>query len=85
MNTFIAVLLSAMAIMLLCLAGLGVKTLLHRGELKRHCAGMDPYSGERTGCVCAKQHSEMCSDRQRHPYQPLDVNENLMRELRVEN
>lgn len=82
MNTFIVVFVLAMAIVLLSLSGLGVKTLLrHRGELKRHCASMDPYSGKRAGCVCAMQRSGPCGDRQKHPYQPLDVNENLIKEL----
>jgi hypothetical protein len=69
-------------VLLLSLAGLGIKTLvLRNGEFKRHCASMDPYSGNRSGCHCAAQHSGICHDRARHPYQPLDVNKNLMDEL----
>ena len=82
MNTLILVFILTLGIVLLCLAGLGIKTLVHRGELKRHCAGMDPYSGKRTGCVCAERFDGNCSDRKRHPYQPLDVNDNLMKEIR---
>lgn len=82
MNTSIVVLVLAMAIVLFCFAGLGVKTLLQRnGELKRHCASMDPYSGKRTGCICATRQNLECNDRQKHPYQPLEVNENIMNEL----
>ncbi len=68
--------------MVFSLAGLGIKTLVRRnGELKRPCAGMDPYSGKRHGCICASQQSAVCNERKSHPYQPLDVNENLMEEI----
>ena len=82
MKTFLTILLFALLILALSFAGLGIKTLVRKnGELKRHCAGMDPYSGKRTGCVCANRFESDCADRQKHPYQPLDVNSNLMSEL----
>ena len=82
MKAVITIFLAAVIIMVLCIAGLGIKTLVRRnGELKRHCAGMDPYSGKRNGCICASQQSTLCNERKAHPYQPLDVNENLMEEV----
>jgi len=83
MKSFFIIFLLALSILALSLAGLGIKTLvLKNGELKRHCAGMDPYSGKRTGCVCAERMEGECADRKKHPYQPLDVNSNLMSELK---
>lgn len=83
MKTTIIVFIATVLIIVLCLAGLGIKTLVRKnGELKRHCSGMDPYSGKRNGCACASQHSSTCIERKHHPYQPLDVNENLMEEIK---
>ena len=78
MNTFFVTLSATFAAVAALMAGLGVKTLLRKnGEFKRHCAGRDPYSGESSGCACGKD--RFCAER--HPYNPLDVNENLMKEL----
>lgn len=69
---------------LLCVAGLGVKILLRRhGEFKRHCSSVDPYTGEGHGCQCAAR--QVCKEQQEHPYQPLDVNSELLSEAGVEN
>ena len=80
MKLFIIIFAFTLAVVILCLAGLGIKILLkRRGEFKRHCSSMDPYTGKGGGCVCAN--SAKCSDRKQHPYQPLEVNEELMKEL----
>lgn len=82
LKTTIVILLSALVVVLLCFAGLGIKILLKpRGEFKRHCSSIDPYTGEGGGCVCANAKSAACNKSNKHPYQPLDVNENLMKEL----
>ena len=72
----------ALAIVVLCLAGLGIKILIQRhGEFKRHCSSMDPYTGKGGGCVCTK--GVTCANRTKHPYQPLEVNDELMEELKI--
>lgn len=86
MKTVIIVVVIAIAAVVLCIAGLGIKILLKpHGEFKRHCSSMDPYTGEGGGCVCAKATNTVCKNRQAHPYQPLDVNDELMNELRINN
>lgn len=80
---FLILITISISVVLLCFAGLGIKTLLMKnGEFKRHCAGVDPYTGERNGCSCqiAETH---CKSRERHPYQPLDINENLLNETNI--
>ena len=80
MKLFIIIFAFTLAVVILCLAGLGIKILLkRRGEFKRHCSSMDPYTGKGSGCVCAN--GAKCANRQQHPYQPLEVNEELMKEL----
>ena len=75
------VLVLTLVLLLLCFVGLGIRTLLHRGELKRHCSGIDPYSGKHNGCSCADWMGESCAERNRRPYQPMEVNENIYGEL----
>lgn len=82
MNSFLIIFGLALAVVSLCLAGLGIKILLKkRGEFKRHCSSMDPYTGKGGGCVCAKASNNACNNRKQHPYQPLEVNEEMMKEL----
>lgn len=77
------VLIVAFAVLLLCVAGLGIKILVRRnGEFKRHCSGYDPYTGKQNGCACAHSQNRNCEQRKKHPYQPLDVNEELLKETR---
>ena len=79
---FVVVLLIVFSVVLLCLAGLGVKVLVRKkGEFKRHCAGTDPYTGKNNSCVCAAHDLGKCDERQTHPYQPLDVTPELMEEI----
>ena len=80
MNTFLITLLLALAFVALMMLGLGIKMLLtHRGEFKRHCSSMDPYTGERAGCVCGRAVQPRCEKKEL--YSPLEVNENLMDEV----
>lgn len=82
MKTITIVLVFATAIVLLCIGGLGIKIILKpRGEFKRHCSSMDPYTGKGGGCVCANASNNVCNNRKQHPYQPLEVNNELMKEL----
>ena len=79
--------------LLLCLAGIGIKILVRRrGEFKRSCTSIDPYSGESAGCQCGKmlgEHTDhqgkdkapACAERSKHPYQPLEVNKEFLKEL----
>ncbi|MBO4306966.1 MAG: hypothetical protein J5848_01480 [Bacteroidales bacterium] len=77
---FLILIIISIAAILLCFAGLGIKMLLKKdGEFKRHCAGVDPYTGKRNGCSC-QMASAPCKGRERHPYQPLDINENFLKE-----
>jgi hypothetical protein len=78
MRYIVIILVAAFVAELLMFAGFGVKMLLRRnGEFKRHCASRDPYTGESSGCVCAKK--SVCNDKP--AYNPLDVNQNLMDEV----
>lgn len=82
MKTITLILVLATAIVLLCIGGLGIKILLKpRGEFKRQCSSMDPYTGKGGGCICTNASNNTCSNRKQHPYQPLEVNEQLMKEL----
>ena len=77
MENFFVILVAALAICALAFCGLGIKMLVRkRGEFKRHCASMDPYTGEAGGCVCG--HLKTCE--KAHKYQPLEVNQNLLDE-----
>ena len=79
MRPFAVILIAAFVALVLLMVGLGVKMLVReKGEFKRHCASRDPYTGESNGCVCGKKVT--CDKKTR--YQPLDVNENMMEEMR---
>lgn len=82
MQSFFVILVATFIAIAMLMAGLGVKVLLRkRGEFKRHCASRDPYSGKANGCVCDQHRQAACtSDKER--YQPLDVNQNLMNEIK---
>ena len=73
-------LLGALAIVSLLMVGLGVKMIfLKKGEFKRHCSSVDPYTGERSGCVCGKTVMDNCKGAPK--YHPLEVNKELMNEI----
>ena len=77
---FVILLAIVFLVVVLCLAGIGIKMLVQRrGEFKRHCSSMDPYTGKRNGCACAAAEA-LCDNRKRHPYQPLEVNDELLKE-----
>ena len=77
MKTILLVLAISFAVVVLLLAGLGIKMLVRRrGTFKRPCASMDPYTGK-GGCQCDAVHRSHCN----RPYQPLEVNEELMKEI----
>ena len=75
MKTFLVVLLCAVAVVLLCFAGVGIKVLLRKGQFKRACSNVDPYTGKHSGCACADLKQADCNERTHHPYQPLQVPE----------
>ena len=80
MNTIVITILLAVGIVTLLMAGLGVKMIVKKnGEFKRHCSSMDPYTGQGAGCVCAKAANAKCKNAER--YSPLEVNDNLMKEI----
>ncbi|MCQ2273337.1 MAG: hypothetical protein MJZ86_00925 [Bacteroidales bacterium] len=80
MSTIIVTLLLALALVALMFAGLGVKMIFKKhGEFKRHCSSMDPYTGKGGGCVCAKASNIKCKNAEK--YSPLEVNNNLMKEI----
>ncbi|MCR4811560.1 MAG: hypothetical protein K5867_03050 [Bacteroidales bacterium] len=78
MRLFIVIIIAAFVAVGLLMLGLGIKVVTRRnGEFKRHCASRDPYTGESGGCVCAN--GTACGKKTR--YNPLDVNENTMKEI----
>ena len=80
MNTVVITILFALGIVALLMAGLGVKMIFKKnGEFKRHCSSMDPYTGKSAGCICAKAANVKCKNVEK--YSPLEVNENLMKEI----
>ncbi len=54
--------------------------LKKNGEFKRRCANVDPYTGDRSNCVCGKQNvfKDKCDSH--HKYSPLEVNRELLEE-----
>ncbi|MCQ2295064.1 MAG: hypothetical protein MJZ67_05365 [Bacteroidales bacterium] len=81
MSTIILTTLFALAMVALLFLGLGVKMIFKKhGEFKRHCSSMDPYTGKGAGCVCAKAANVKCKNAER--YSPLEVNNNLMEEIK---
>ncbi len=79
--TLVVVLIAALVVVLLFFLVLGVKMLLRPGAcFKRACSSMDPYTGGHAGCSCADLHAH-CNNQSRHPYQPLQVNDELMHEM----
>lgn len=80
MSTILITILLALALVALMFAGLGIKMFFQKhGEFKRHCSSMDPYTGKGGGCVCAKAANAKCKNAEK--YTPLEVNDNLMKEL----
>lgn len=79
-GTILLTLLGTLAAVALLMAGLGIKMLVRKnGEFKRHCSGMDPYTGESAGCICGKAANAKCKKAKR--YSPLEVNDELMDEI----
>ena len=55
MKTFLIVLVVAVAVVAIMMAGLGLKMLLHKEkEFKRPCANADPLTGRCAHCTCDK-------------------------------
>ena len=85
-STLLYTLLFALGIVALMMLGLGVKMIFRKhGEFKRHCSGMDPYTGESAGCICRKaatkgQGSAKIKCKESERYSPLEVKENLLSE-----
>lgn len=80
MSTILLTLLCAIVITALLIVGLGVKMFFKKkGEFKRHCSGMDPYTGKSSGCVCGKAANTKCKEEKK--YSPLEVNGELMKEV----
>ena len=80
MITLLYTILCALAVVALMMLGLGVKMVCKkRGEFKRHCSSMDPYTGEGAECVCGKAMKKNCG--KRVGYTPLEVNDNLIDEI----
>lgn len=81
-SAIVAILSLTFVILLLFFAGVGVKILVRkRGEFKRHCSTTDPYSGKSGDCHCGA--ADLCSEKKNHPYQPLEVNKEMLDEAGV--
>ena len=89
MHIMLITILFVFVLLLLAFAGIAIKIIVRKnGQFKRHCSSMDPYTGERAGCICGGAHAG--SQDETHPagkkchrrdYQPLEVNEELRKEL----
>ncbi len=77
MRVLLYTLLFALAVVALMMLGLCIKMICKkRGEFKRHCSNMDPYTGEGSGCVCGMAAQKQCGKKRQ--YSPLEVNENML-------
>jgi len=80
MEKVLYILLITFVVVAFSFAAIGIKVIVKkRGEFKRHCAGVDPYTGKGNGCICQQKH--LCDEKKKHPYQPLEVNEELLKEI----
>lgn len=80
MKQTLIVIAFAFVVVLLCMAGLGIKILVKKnGEFKRHCNAVDPHTGQRSGCQCAAK--SVLDDCHHGPkFHPLEVNKELLEE-----
>lgn len=82
MKSLLVMSILSLIIVAICICGLGIRILLkHRGEFKRHCSSMDPYTGKNGGCNCPIA-NKACDTRHKRSYQPLEINEELMNEIK---
>ncbi len=82
MSNLLTIILLAFALLAIGFAGFAVKILVKKnGEFKRHCSNADPYTGERSGCVCGKSIVDTCKGQVK--YHPLEVNAELLQEAGV--
>lgn len=83
MKTIVIVIVAAFVLVGLGFAGIAVKIIFKKnGEFKRHCATADPFTGQRSGCVCAnRMATDECKDSPK--YHPLEVNAELLKEAGV--
>ena len=80
MKEILIVLVCALVAVALAIVGLGIKMFVQKnGEFKRHCSSVDPYTGERSGCVCGKTVFDNCKTSPK--YHPLEVNKELLNEV----
>lgn len=80
MKTFLAIFAVCVVVVAFSLAFIGIKMLVKKnGEFKRHCSSVDPYTGERIGCVCG--HSNiLTSDCKSEKHTVLEVDKDLLRD-----
>ncbi len=82
MSNLLTVVLLTFALLGIGFLGFAVKILVKKnGEFKRHCSSADPYTGERSGCVCGKSIVDNCKGGVK--YHPLEVNAELLKEAGV--
>ena len=80
MPPIVIILICSFVMLALAFAGFAIKILLKKhGEFKRHCATADPYTGERSGCLCGKSIADNCNESP--SYHPLEVNKELLDEM----
>lgn len=81
MKTILLVFAVAAIVLALSFCGIGIKMFLKKnGEFKRRCANVDPYTGDRSNCVCGKQNVFKDNCDSHHKYSPLEVNRELLEE-----
>ncbi|MBQ9312914.1 MAG: hypothetical protein IJ213_07720 [Bacteroidales bacterium] len=80
MNTLLATFIISIVLLIICLAFIGVKMIFKKnGEFKKQCSSIDPYTGERIGCMCG--HSNvLTSDCPNKKHSVLEVDKDLLKE-----
>lgn len=82
METILIVFIITAVILFICFCFIGIKMFFKKnGEFKKQCSSVDPLTGERFGCTCGKSsvYDECKSSKK---YQPLEINKELMDEMK---
>lgn len=80
MKTLLVVFIFCVILIALCLTLIGIKILVKKnGEFKRHCSSVDPYTGERSGCVCGNSNI-LTSDCKNEKHSVLEIDKDLLKD-----
>ncbi len=79
MKEILLILAICVVLIAACFLLFAVKILLKKnGEFKRHCASFDPYTGDRTNCVCGNRNvfTSKCKSKK---HSVLEIDPDLLR------